>query len=207
MPSMKSVTYGLALAVACAALIIPSAKGQSADLVVWWEKGFYAQADEAVAEIVATFEQDTGKQVELVQPVQDEVFDRAQVALESGQPPDFLFGTTSESWAAQWAYEDRLVDLGGALGPVVDLFDADIIEASTLLNGGTGRRGLYALPMGRGSNHIHVWSSLLERAGFTLADIPKEWGAFWTFWCDQVQPAVREALGRDDIWGSACPCR
>ncbi len=41
----------------------------------------------------------------------------------------------------------------------------------------------------------------MERAGFTLADIPHDWDAFWSFWCDQVQPAVRRALGRDDIWG------
>ena len=77
--------------------------------------------------------------------------------------------------------------------------------SSTLLDGKTGRRGLYALPMGRYSNHVHVWNSLLERAGFTLADIPKEWEAFWSFWCDQVQPAVRKALGRDDIWGVGLP--
>ena len=78
-------------------------------------------------------------------------------------------------------------------------------STSTLLDGKTGRRGLYALPMGRISNHVHVWNSLLERAGFTLADIPKEWEAFWSFWCDQVQPAVRKALGRDDIWGVGLP--
>ena len=63
------------------------------------------------------------------------------------------------------------------------------------------KRGLYALPMGRYDNHVHVWSSLLERAGFTLADIPKEWEPFWSFWCDRVQPAVRKAIGREDIWG------
>ena len=39
---------------------------ERADLVVWWEKGFYAQEDEAVTEIIAAFEQETGKQVELV---------------------------------------------------------------------------------------------------------------------------------------------
>ena len=55
------------------------------------------------------------------------------------------------------------------------------------------------------TNHVHVWKSLLERAGFTLADIPKEWEPFWSFWCDQVQPAVRKALGRDDIWGIGLP--
>ena len=74
-----------------------------------------------------------------------------------------------------------------------------------LLNGRTGKRALYSLPMGRATNHIHVWTSLLERAGFTLADIPTEWEAFWSFWCDRVQPAVRKAMGRDDIWGAGLP--
>jgi multiple sugar transport system substrate-binding protein len=55
--------------------------------------------------------------------------------------------------------------------------------------------------MGRTTNHVHAWRSLLEQAGFTHDDIPKEWEAFWSFWCDEVQPAVRTALGREDIWG------
>ena len=104
-----------------------------------------------------------------------------------------------------WAYEDRLVDLGETLGPIRDVFDADAIEAATYLNGSEGRRGLYALPMGRSSNHTHVWHSLLEQAGFTLDDIPSEWQAFWSFWCEEVQPAVRRATGRDDIWGIGLP--
>ena len=55
--------------------------------------------------------------------------------------------------------------------------------------------------MGFATHHVHVWKNLLEQAGFTLADIPKDWEAFWAFWCDQVQPALRTALGRDDVWG------
>ena len=53
--------------------------------------------------------------------------------------------------------------------------------------------------MGRATNHVHAWKSLLERAGLTLADIPKEWEPFWSFWCDKVQPAVRKATGREDV--------
>jgi multiple sugar transport system substrate-binding protein len=201
--SRKSAIHHLALAVACAALIVPSLSAEAADLVVWWEEGFYPQEDEAIAEIIAAFEQESGKQVELVQPAQDDVFDRAQAVLAAGRPPDFLFGT-DVSWEL-WAHEDQLANLEGTVGPVLDLFDPDAVDAAMLLNDRTGRRGLYALPMGRRSNHLHVWSSLLERAGFSLADIPKEWEAFWSFWCDQVQPAVRKALGRDDIWGVGLP--
>jgi multiple sugar transport system substrate-binding protein len=191
--------------VLAATLILAPLGAEGADLIVWWEKGFYPQEDEAVAEIIAAFEQKTRKEVELVQPTQDEILDRAQVALEAGQPPDFLFSTLSERYIPQWAYEDRLADVENALRPVLDLFDADAIDVSTMLNGTTGRHGLYALPMGRTSYHVHVWNSLLARAGFTLTDIPTQWGAFWAFWCDQVQPAVRKASGREDIWGVGLP--
>jgi multiple sugar transport system substrate-binding protein len=192
-------------AIFAAALIMAPLGARAADLVVWWEDDFHAREDAAVAEIITAFEQETGKQVELVQPAGEEITEKAQAALEAGQPPDFLFGASSERWAAQWAYEDRLVDLKDILRPVLDLFDADTIEVSTLLDSSTGRRGLYAMPMARYSNHVHVWNSLLEGAGFTLADVPKEWDAFWSFWCEQVQPAARKALRRDDIWAVGLP--
>jgi multiple sugar transport system substrate-binding protein len=190
--------------VLAAALAIASLDARAADLVVWWEKGFYPQADEAVREIVAGFEQQTGKHVELVQPAQDEIMSQATSALQAGAPPDFLFSSVIATSAARWAHDDRLIHLDGVLGPVLDLFDADTIEVSTLPDG-KGARRLYALPVGRISNHVHVWTSLVQRAGFTLDDIPKEWEAFWSFWCDRVQPAVRKAIGRDDIWAVGLP--
>jgi multiple sugar transport system substrate-binding protein len=192
-------------AVFAAMLVVAPLGAQAADPVVWWEKGFYPQEDEAVREIVSAFEQETGKDVELILLPDIEIQDKAQVELEAGQPPDFLFAFNSGRVVPRWAYEDRLVDLAGSLRPLLGVFDADAVEASTLLNGKTGQRGLYAVPMGRNSNHLHVWRSLLERAGFALADIPKGWEAFWRFWCDQVQPAVRRATARDDIWGIGLP--
>jgi multiple sugar transport system substrate-binding protein len=124
-----------------------------------------------------------------------------EAAVEAGEPPDFVFSILNVRHYEQWAYEGRLVDLSEALGSFADVFDRDALDAVTLVDATTGRRGLYLLPMGFATHHLHAWKSLLERAGFTLADIPKEWEAFWAFWCDQVQPAVREVLGRDDVWG------
>jgi ABC-type glycerol-3-phosphate transport system substrate-binding protein len=56
-----------ALALIAAALMLAPLGARAADLVVWWDKGFYPRADEAVREIVAEFKQQTGKRVELVQ--------------------------------------------------------------------------------------------------------------------------------------------
>jgi ABC-type glycerol-3-phosphate transport system substrate-binding protein len=65
---------------------------QAADLVVWWEKGWSSKEDEAVREVIAAFEQKTGKHVELDQPSHDEIPTKAQAAVRAGEPPDFLFG-------------------------------------------------------------------------------------------------------------------
>jgi multiple sugar transport system substrate-binding protein len=188
-----------------AVLVLVPLGAHAADLVVWWEKGWYPEEDRAVVELVAAFEAKTGKDVKLVrQPhaAQREV----QAALEAGRPPDFLWGLGGTTdLADQWAHKDQLVALDETLGPLEDLFDANLLDLVTLPNGRTGERALYALPMGRNSNYVHVWKSLLEQAGFTLADIPEEWEAFWSFWCDRMQPAVRRALGRDDIYGVALP--
>jgi ABC-type glycerol-3-phosphate transport system substrate-binding protein len=49
-----------------AALVMAPLGARGADMIVWWEQGFYPQADEAIREIIAAFEQQTGKHVEIV---------------------------------------------------------------------------------------------------------------------------------------------
>ena len=129
---------------------------------------------------------------------------KIEAALEAGQPPDFAFGILLYLYPAEWARENRLVDLTDTVGAFSNLFDAEALDRA-LWRDAAGQQALYGLPIGRSTNHIHVWKSLLEQAGFKLEDIPKEWDAFWSFWCGQVQPAVRRATGRDDVWGVGLP--
>jgi multiple sugar transport system substrate-binding protein len=178
---------------------------EAADLVVSWQEGIYPQEDAALAEVIATFEKETGKQVEVTLLPLPEQPPRIKAMLEAGHPPDFAFGFWLVDKTSRWALEDRLLDLADTVGDFSDLFDPDQLDRAMLFNATTGRRALYGLPMGQIRNHIHVWKSLLERAGLSLDEIPKEWKPFWTFWCDQAQPAVRKALGRDDIWAIGRP--
>jgi multiple sugar transport system substrate-binding protein len=188
-----------------AALMLTSSSVSAADLVVWWEEGFYAEADQAVRELVAAFEQKTGKQVELVSLTQEELKTKTLSAVAADHPPDFLYGIPIGDYYLRWAQEDRLIDLADTLGSLAAQFDEDALMAATLPDTMTGQRRLYMLPMGLYGNHLHVWRSLLELAGFQLEDIPKEWEPFWAFWCDKVQPAVRKATGRTNIFGIGLP--
>jgi multiple sugar transport system substrate-binding protein len=183
------------------ALILTPLGARATDLVVWWEKGANLEEDEAVAEIIAAFEQGSGQPVEVTFYEENEIPVKIMAALEAARPPDFAYGLLVAQYIADWAFHDQLVDLSDAVGHFSDLFDPDALSQAVLLNAQTGQKALYGLPIGRATNHLHVWKSLLERAGFKLADIPRDWEPFWSFWCDQAQPAVREATGRDDIWG------
>ena len=111
-------------------------------------EGFYAQEDEAVREIIAAFEQDTGQDIELVLYEQAELSEKLKAALQAGRPPDFAFGQRIAPYITEWAFEDRLVDLTDTIGFFSDLFDPDALAWYMLLNQRTGQRALYALPMG-----------------------------------------------------------
>ncbi len=188
-----------------ATLVMMPLGAQAADLVVWWEKGVNPEEDAAVRETISAFEQETGKEVDLEQPSQEgenNIEAKLLAAVAAGHPPDFLFGSNTDYYYGQWAEEGRLVDLSDVIGPFGNLFDSDALRYATLLDATTGRRALRALPMAFSTHTVHVWRNLLEQAGFTLAEVPKQWEGFWSFWCDRVQPAVRQATGRDDIWGT-----
>ena len=84
-----------------AVLIVMAPPGaQAADLVVWWEQGFNPEEDAAVRETVAAFEQKTGKQVVLDLPPHDDIEAKIVAAVSAGQPPDFLFGFSTDSFTA-----------------------------------------------------------------------------------------------------------
>ncbi|MGH6905133.1 MAG: extracellular solute-binding protein [Geminicoccaceae bacterium] len=108
-------------------------------------------------EIVAAFEEETGKQVELVLQEQNELPQKMMATLEAGHPPDFAFGLVVSEHIADWAFHDQLVDLFDAIGHFSDLFDPTTLNQATLLNAQTGQKALYGLPVGRSSNHVHIW--------------------------------------------------
>jgi multiple sugar transport system substrate-binding protein len=98
-----------------AALILAPLGARAADLVVWWDKGYSPQENEALQEVAAAFEQRSGKQVEIVFHPRSELPDRIEEALAAGQPPNIAFGTWLSEYVGQWAFDDRLVELSGTL--------------------------------------------------------------------------------------------
>jgi multiple sugar transport system substrate-binding protein len=129
---------------AASALLLAPLGVRAADLVIWWDKPFYAQEDDALREVIAAFEQKNGKQVELVLHELSEFEEKLPAAIDAGRPPDIAWGVAVDGHIPEWAANDRLVDLTGTIGSFSNLFDPDALAWYTLLDEKTGKRALYA---------------------------------------------------------------
>ena len=106
-----------------AALMLAPLGARAADLVVWWEEGFNPGEDEAVREIVAAFEQKTGK-TGRAGLLSRRTCCRRRLRRRSrpGHRPTSCSASHQLTTMRQWAHEGRLVDLSerarAAGGPV-----------------------------------------------------------------------------------------
>src|SRR4249919_3794822 len=64
----------------------------SADLTIWWTKGYYPAQDEGINRIVEGFQKETGVSVELALYTDKDIPVKLMAALEAGQPPDVSNG-------------------------------------------------------------------------------------------------------------------
>jgi multiple sugar transport system substrate-binding protein len=199
---MKTL-MGVAFAAILAAQALPALAQET--LTVWWVKGFYKAEDDALFAAIAKFEEQSGVKVELSQyPVQD-MIPKTVAALDSGSPPDVAYADVYDfQVAAKWAFEDRLEDISDIITPMEADFAPNTVSTAMLWNDVAQKRAYYAFPIKRQTMHIEYWKDLLEKAGFTQADIPTTWDEYWDFWCTDVQDGLRKATG-ERLYGTGFP--
>jgi|SRR5579884_932284 len=189
-------SIGLAAGAALARPYISNAAAKTA--VVWWTQGFAQEEDVATKKVIADYEKASGNTIELsIVPYAPE---RQKIvsAITSGDVPDVITANQSEI-VALYAWQDKLLDVSD----VVETQKAQYSEAGLLsaqcYNAVTKRRTFYGVPYVGAALPFHVWNSLVEKAGFKLADAPKTWDAFWDFF-KGVQKGLRDK-GMRNVYG------
>jgi multiple sugar transport system substrate-binding protein len=203
---MKIRTLCLAAALAAGGLLSAGPAAAQETLTVWWVKGFYKAEDDALFAAIKKYEaKHTGVKVELSQyPIQD-MIPKTVAALDSGSPPDVAYADTYDfQVSAKWAFDGKLEDIGSVINPMRDRFAPNTVETTFLYNDQTKKKAYYAFPLKQQTMHIQYWKDMLGDAGFKESDIPKDWKGYWSFWCDKVQPAIRQKTGKR-IYGTGFP--
>jgi multiple sugar transport system substrate-binding protein len=164
---------------------------------VWWVKGFYKSEDDALFAAIKKFEDKTKVKVELSQyPVQD-MIPKTVSALDAGTPPDVAYADVYDfQVTGKWAFDGKLEDITDVITPLKASFAPNTVETTYLYNDKTKKRAYYAFPLKQQTMHIEYWIDMLADAGFKESDIPTGWKDYWSFWCDKVQPGLRQKTGQ-----------
>lgn len=162
-------------------------------VVVWWNKAYYPEEEEKLYDIISAWEKLSGNKVKLNLLTTEDIPKKLVAALESKQPPDIAFGHTLDlQYTPQWAYSGLLEDVSDIVLPIKSKWLPVALDTVNLYNGQTKQLGYYGVPIEQQSIHLHYWASMLRDIELEEKDIPKEWNAFWQFWCDPVQTRLRK---------------
>ena len=172
-------------------------------LTIWWNQGYFAEENQSIKNIVRDWQQQSSIPIKLEIISEDDIDKLTIAALNAGNPPDLVFSMRTDSALTErWAWSGKLADVSDVLEPLQDLYSATALESVYRYNNQTQKFAYYAVPFKQSSVHLHYWRDLLADAGFTKADIPQDWEAFWEFW-QQVQRTLQtRGIG---VYGLALP--
>jgi multiple sugar transport system substrate-binding protein len=176
--SLLQASLGMATAGAFARPYIANAAGKTAS--VWWAQGFVPEEDVALKKMVADYEKVSGNTIDLAivpfAPLRQKIIS----AITSGVVPDLTTIGLLELPALQ-GWDDNLVDVSDVLEPHKAKMAPAALATAYCYNNVEKRRGYYCMPYASTVNPFHIWKSLVEKAGYTMADVPKTWDKFIDF--------------------------
>lgn len=147
---------------------------------VWWTQGFAQEEDVATKKVIDDYQKASGNTIELsIIPYAPE---RQKIisAITSGDVPDVITANQSEI-VALYAYQDKLIDVSDVVETQKAQYSETALLSADCYNSVSKRRSYYGVPYVGATLPFHVWNSLVEKAGYKLADAPKTWDAFWDF--------------------------
>jgi multiple sugar transport system substrate-binding protein len=172
---------------------IANAAAKTAEM--WWAQGFVPEEDVAIKKIVAEYEKASANKIELsIMPFAPQ---RQKIisAVTSGIVPD-LFPSNPTELISLLAWDDKVLDVSDVIATQREELTETALINMNCYNSVTKKRSFYGVPYNSAVSPNHVWRPLVEKAGFKMADIPKTWDAFYSFFKD-VQKNLREQRVRN----------
>jgi multiple sugar transport system substrate-binding protein len=186
----RSVLCGSLALAAAGALTRPYiANAAAATASVWWTQGFAEEEDIAFKKIVADYEKASGNTIDHSITPYAPLRQKIVSAVTSGVVPD-LFQNNPGEIIALYAWDDKLVDVSDVIETQKAQYTETALLTAACYNSVEKTRRFYGVPYTVGSQTNHIWRPLVEKAGYTMEDLPKTWDAFYDFF-KEVQKKLR----------------
>jgi multiple sugar transport system substrate-binding protein len=193
--SLLRASAGLAAAGMIARPYIANAAATTAE--VWWVQGFAEEEDIAFKQMVADYEKASGNKIDASIVPFAAMRQKEVAAVTSGDVPDVI-NVGDYYFAVLSAWNDQLVDLSDVIDTQKSLFAPTALQTVDAYNNTSKKRSYYMIPHRAAVVPFHLWKSLVEKAGYKTADIPKTWDAFLDFF--KPMQAKLRAQGTRNIY-------
>src|SRR4029077_10752960 len=156
---------------------------------VWWIQGFAEEEDISFKKMVADYQKASDNTIDYSIAPYAPMRQKIVSAMASGVVPDLYQNTPVEVIALQ-AWEDKLVDVSDVIETQKTQYTRTALLTVNCYNSVEKKRSYYGVPYTVGCQTNHIWRPLVEKAGYTLEDLPKTWDAFYDFF-KEVQKKLR----------------
>jgi len=157
---------------------------------VWWVQGFAHEEDIAFQKLVENYEKASGNKIDYSLVPYAPHRQKVVSALTSGDVPD-LFPANPAEIVALYAWQGKLVDVSDVVQTQQSELSTTGLLSAQCYNNMTKKRSFYGVPFTGAVLPMHVWKSLVVKAGYKPDDIPNTWDARWDFF-KSVQKKLRE---------------
>jgi multiple sugar transport system substrate-binding protein len=165
------------------------AKAAATTATVWWTQGFAEEEDISFKKIVGDYQKASGNTIDYSIMPYAPLRQKIVSAVTSGVVPD-LFQNTPAEVIALHAWDDRLVDVSDVIETQKTQYTRTALLTVNCYNSVEKKRSFYGVPYTVGCQTNHVWRPLVEKAGYTMEDLPRTWDAFYDFF-KEVQKKLR----------------
>ena len=174
------------------------ANAAAATATIWWTQGFAQEEDVAFKKIVADFEKASGNTIDYTLVPYAPLRQKIVSAVTSGLVPD-LFQNNPAEILALYAWDDKLVDVSDVVETQKPQYSETSLLTAYCYNNAQRKRSYYGVPYTCAVRPNHIWRPLVEKAGYTMEDLPRTWDAFFSFFKD-VQKKLR-TQGERKVYG------
>jgi len=192
---MKISSWRAIAAAAClvgAALPGAPALAAGQTVTVWWNQGFYPAEDQAMKDVVAAWEKQSGNKVELTFYNGSDLPAKIVSAITTGEVPDLCYVDNGDFLLlGQNTWNDKIVDVSDVVETQKAQYSQTALTAAHLYDNVTKKRSFFGVPLKQQALHYFVWKPMIEAAGYKMEDIPKTWEAYFDFF-EGVQKKLRD---------------
>src|SRR5216683_4242284 len=177
----RSLIHRSAGFVAAGALARPYlANAAATTATAWWVQGFAEEEDIAFKKIVADYQKASGNTIDHTIIPYAPMRQKIVSAVTSGVVPD-LFQNNPAEILALYAWNDKLVDVTDVIDTQKSQYNETALLTAYCYNSVDKRRSYYGVPYTSAVRPNHVWRPLVEKAGFSMEDLPRTWDAYYDF--------------------------